>query len=314
MSKRSPYDVLGVPKGADEATVKKAFRRRAKDLHPDRNISDPKAQERFSELNQAYEIIGDKDKRRQFDSGQIDAEGKPRFQSFEGMGGGPAAGGGFRPGAGGPNMEDIFRQFGFGAGGSGDPFADLARGRRAAGGNFQDTDAAGRSSAAADTEGDLLLTLEEAAAGGRKRVTLPSGKEGDVAFPAGVEAGQMIRLRGQGRSASMGRPAGDLLLKVRYAAHERFTLDGKTLRTAVSVPLADAVLGGTIRVPTLKGAIELTLPPGTDGGKIFRLKGKGFPSAPNAGDLHVRIDIALPKDDQELVALMRIRRARAPVG
>ncbi len=135
-----------------------------------------------------------------------------------------------------------------------------------------------------------------------------------MAFPAGVEAGQVIRLRGQGRAASLGRPAGDLLLRVRHAAHDRFALEGRNIRTAVSVPLADAVLGGGVRVPTLTGALELTIPPGTDGGRLFRLKGKGFPGPNGAGDLIVRIDIALPKSDHELEALMRIRRARASVG
>jgi DnaJ-class molecular chaperone len=316
MSKRSPYDVLGVPKGTDDEAIKKAFRKRAKELHPDRNAKDPKAQERFSELNTAYEILGDKEKRRQFDGGQIDAEGKPRFHGFEGMGAGGQGGGfsGFRGGQGGPggpNMEEIFRQFGFG-GGSGDPFADLARGRR--GPNINEADPFGRGPPSADTEGELVLTLEEAAAGGKKRVTLPSGKEGDVAFPAGVEAGQVIRLRGQGRAASLGRPAGDLLLKVRHAAHDRFALDGKHLRIGVAVPLAEAVLGGSVRVPTLTGAIDLTIPQGTDGGKVFRLKGKGFPAAAGAGDLLVRIDIAVPKGDAELEALMRMRRAKAKAG
>jgi DnaJ-class molecular chaperone len=312
MTARNPYDILGVPKGAEDENIKKAYRKRAKELHPDRNAKDPKAQERFAELNTAYEILGDKDKRRQFDTGQIDGDGKPRFAGFDGMGGAP--GSGFGGGRGGPNMEDIFRQFGFGMGGgaggpTGDPFADLGQVRRR--GDFKTADPFGRTqSAATETEGELALTLEEAAKGGKKRITLPSGKEGDVAFPAGVEAGQVIRLRGQGKAGSMGRPDGDLLLKVRYAVHERFTLEGKTLRTSVSVPLSDAVLGGLLRVPTLMGAIELTLPPGTDGGKIMRLKGKGFPAQAGAGDLHVRIDIALPKNDHELEALMRIRRAR----
>jgi DnaJ-class molecular chaperone len=312
MTTRNPYDILGVPKGAEDENIKKAFRKRAKELHPDRNAKDPRAQERFAELNTAYEILSDKDKRHQFDSGQIDADGKPRFSGFDGMGGGP--GGGFAGGRGGSNMEDIFRQFGFGMGGgaqgsTGDPFADLAQARRR--GDFKSADPFGRPSSALETEGELVLTLEEAAKGGKKRITLPSGKEGDVAFPAGVEAGKVIRLRGQGQAGSMGRSAADLLLKVRYAAHERFTLEGKTLRASVSVPLTDAVLGGTLRVPTLTGVIELTLPPGTDGGKVMRLKGKGFPAATGPGDLHVRIDIALPKNDHELEALMRIRRARA---
>jgi DnaJ-class molecular chaperone len=308
MSSRSPYEVLGVPRSADEEAIKKAFRRKAKELHPDRNKSDPKAQDRFAELNTAHEILSDAEKRRQFDQGAIDAEGKPRFHGFEGMRGrgGPAGG----PN---PNMEEVFRHFGFGTGGTGDPFADLARGRQRqrnpfetfGGDPFSEAQPASR-----DTEAEISLTLEEAAAGGKKRLTMPSGKEGEVAYPAGIEAGQVIRVRGQGRPESLGRPAGDLMLKVRLAPHERFTLDGKNLRAGVEVALADAVLGGPVRIPTLTGAIELTLPVGTDGGKVFRLKGKGFPGKDGAGDLLVRIDIVLPKGDKDLETLMLRRRAR----
>jgi DnaJ-class molecular chaperone len=314
MSSRNPYDVIGIPRTAEEEAIKRAFRKKAKELHPDRNMSDPKAQERFAELNQAYEILSDKEKRKQFDRGEIGGDGKSRFEGFSG---GPGRG------QGGPSMDDIFRSFGFGmgggAGGSGDPFADLARGRGRAqggpsgfpGGGFQQAEP--MAGAARDTEGELVLTLEDAAKGGSKRVTMPSGKEGEVNFPKGVMPGQVIRVRGQGKAASLGRPAGDLMLKVRLASHERFQLDGKTLRTQVELPLTDAILGGAVRVPTLTGTLELTVPPGTDGGKVFRLKGKGYPATDGAGDLLVRMDIVLPKGDVELEALMRIRKARSPV-
>jgi DnaJ-class molecular chaperone len=310
MSSRSPYDVIGIPRNAEDEAIKRAFRKKAKELHPDRNMSDPKAQARFSELNQAYEILSDKDKRKQFDRGEIDGEGKARFEGFSA---GPGRG------QGGPSMDDIFRSFGFGMGGSGDPFADLARGTGRAqggpsgfpGGSFQQTDPMG--GATRDAEGELVLSLEEAAKGGSKRVTMPSGRDGDVVIPRGIMPGQVIRVRGQGKPVSLGRPAGDLLLKVRFASHERFQLEGKSIRTTVELPLSDAVLGGAVRVPTLTGALELTIPPGTDGGKVFRLKGKGFPAADGAGDLLVRIDIVLPKGDVELEALMRIRKARSPV-
>ncbi len=252
---RDPYEVLGVTRSASAADIKSAFRRLAKKLHPDANKHDPKAAARFAELNAAYEIVGDKDKRKAFDGGEIDAEGKPRFQGFEGFGRRPGAGGGFgheggfetftwgpegvhtaggRAGARGfGGFEDILKDV-FGARG--------AAGRARAGGNvhFEPEDfgaAAGRDISAA-----LSITLAEAAKGVKKRVQLPTGKEVEVKIPAGLDEGQQIRLKGQGLPGAGGR-TGDLLITVSVTPHPLFKRDGVDLRLDLPVALYEAVLG-----------------------------------------------------------------------
>jgi DnaJ-class molecular chaperone len=314
---RDPYEVLGVSKKADAAEIKKAFRRLAKRHHPDSNKNDPKAQARFSELNTAYEILGDDKKRAQFDRGEIDAEGKPRFQGFPG--GGPRTGGA----QGGPG-ETIFESFSFGPegfqrrpgrGGRGGGFEDILGqmfggfgGARSQGGAFEDfaTEAPPRGS---DIAASLTVSLADAAAGAKKRVRLATGKEIEVTIPAGIHDGQSVRLRGQGLSA--GGPAGDAIVTVRIAPHPSLKPEGADLRAEVSIPLEDAVLGGTARVPTLDGAVELKIPPGTSSGRTFRLKGKGLPKKEGgAGDLLATVGIDLGTPDPELEALMKKRRER----
>ena len=158
----------------------------------------------------------------------------------------------------------------------------------------------------------MEVTLEEVAKGGKRRVTLGNGREIEVTIPAGIEQGKQIRLRGLGEPGPFGGEPGDALVTVRYQRHPVFEVTGKDLRVSVDVPLADAVLGGSLRVPTLGGAVEMKLPPGAQGGKTLRLKGKGLPLKSGAGDLLVRLNIQIPKDDKELEALMRKRReARA---
>jgi len=316
---RDPYEVLGVPKKANAAEIKKAFRRLAKRHHPDSNKNDPKAQARFSELNTAYEILGDDKKRAQFDRGEIDAEGKPRFQEFSGFGGGRGAGG-FqgRPG------ETIFESFSFGpegfqrrsghggrSGGVEDILGQMFGGfggARSQGGAFEDfaTEAPPRGS---DIAASLTISLAEAARGAKKRVRLATGKEIEVTIPAGIHDGQSVRLRGQGLTA--GGPAGDAIVTVRIAPHPSLKPEGADLRAEISIPLEDAMLGGTARVPTLDGAVELKIPPGTSGGRTFRLKGKGLPRKEGGtGDLLATVQIDLGAPDPELEALMKKRRER----
>jgi DnaJ-class molecular chaperone len=314
---RDPYEVLGVSKKADAAEIKKAFRRLAKRHHPDSNKNDSKAQARFSELNTAYEILGDDKKRAQFDRGEIDAEGKPRFQGFSGFGGGPGAGGS----PGGPG-ETTFESFSFGPegfqrrpgrGGRSGGFEDILGqmfggfgGARSQGGVFEDftTEASPRGS---DIAASLTVSLAEAARGAKKRVRLATGKEIEVTIPAGIRDGQSIRLRGQGLSA--GGPAGDAIVTVRIAPHPSLKPEGADLRAEISIPLEDAVLGGTARVPTLDGAVELKIPPGTSGGRTFRLKGKGLPKKEGgAGDLLATVEIDIGASDPALEALMKKRR------
>jgi DnaJ-class molecular chaperone len=309
---RDPYSVLGIPKGATDADVKKAFRRAAKQHHPDQNQQDPKATERFAEVNSAYEILGDTTKRAQFDRGEIDAAGKPKFQGFPG-------GGGF--GGGGQSADDMFRHFrnmGGGragsAGGTGDAsdifgrmFGETAQRARGAG------QQRAKPQPGADANVTMLITLEDIVSGEAKRVRLPTNRDLEVAIPHNVKDGQTVRLRGQGYSSPTGGEPGDAMLTIRIQTHERFIVDGFDLKTRVAVPLEDAVLGGPILVPTLGGEAQIGIPSMTSGGKTFRLKGKGLPqqgggSSTAAGDLYVAIDILLPTNDSELSALMRRRR------
>jgi len=314
---RDPYDVLGVTRKASEAEIKKAFRRLAKKHHPDANKNDAKAQGRFSELNSAYEILGDATKRAQFDRGEIDAEGKPRFQGFPGSGG---FGGGQRGGFQGGPGETIFESFSFGPGGhqrrssGGAGFEDIisqmfggARGHAGGGAGFEPFETEAPIHRGSDVVTHVTVTLAEAALGTKKRVYLPTGKEVEVTIPAGIADGQPVRLRGQGLSA--GGPAGDAIVTIHIAAHPDLKSDGHDLRAEISIPVEDAVLGGIARVPTLEGAVELKIPPGTSGGRTFRLKHKGLPiKGGGRGDLLATAQIELGNPDPELEALMRKRR------
>src|SRR6476659_4759205 len=320
---RDPYDILGVSKNASAAEVKSAFRRQAKKLHPDANKHDPKAATRFAELNAAYEILGEADKRKAFDRGEIDAEGKPRFQGFEGFGGGrgPGAGqdGQFETCTGG---RDGFGRAGGGGGGfrGFGGFEDIlkeafggarARGRPGGGFQFEEPDSAS-ARGGQDITAALIITLAEAAAGTQKRVHLRTRNEVDVKIPAGLNDGQTIRLKGQGLAGSGGR-VGDLLIAVSVAPHPVFTREGADLRLDLPITLYEAVLGGKVRVPTLDGAVELAIPAGTNSGRTFRLKGKGFPAKQGKGDLLACVSITLPDDgDAGLAELMRTWQATKP--
>jgi DnaJ-class molecular chaperone len=314
---RDPYEVLGVQRGASAAAIKSAFRKLAKKHHPDANKNDPKAADRFAELNSANEIIGDEAKRKQFDRGEIDAEGKPRFQGFPGGGGprGASPGGGFEQynfrsgggGAGGPGgggFEDILSSMFGGAA------AGAARGGRRGPQSFEfDTGIAPD----LDLNVAMTVSLEEAVNGGEKRVRLPNGKELNVKIPAGVVSGQQIRLKGQGETVPGHRP-GDLMITVTVAPHAFFKVDGSDLRVDLPITLYEAVLGGKVRVPTLGGAVELSIPKNTSSGRTFRLKGKGMPKGGGAsGDLFVTTRIILPDgNDAELEALMQKWRDTHP--
>ena len=315
---RDPYDVLGVPRSADAAAIKSAFRKLAKKLHPDANKSDPKAAQRFGELNAAYEILGDDGKRKAFDRGEIDGDGKPRFHGFEGFRGQPS--GGFRP----EDFESMFpggsfRRSGRGGGGFGG-FEDILKGMfgaAAAGGRrtgfdtHVDTEDFAAPQAGRDVSVPLTISLAEAAKGGTRRVRLPSGKDVDVKIPAGLADGQQIRLKGQGLPGP--GAVGDALITVTIAPHPLFARDGNNLRLELPVTLYEAVLGAKVRVPTLDGAVELAIPAGTSSGRTFRLKGKGLPGKGGAGDLLAKVTIVLPDHkDPELDELMRKWRDANP--
>ena len=299
---RDPYTVLGVSKSASEAEIKKAFRKLDKQYHPDQNRDNPKAQEKFSEVNQAYEILGDKTKRGQFDRGEIDAEGKEKFRGFEGFGGGGAG-----------------RQGGFGAGGfrqehvDESSFADIINEMFGGAGRGQaGTKRRSAARAGDDVVANATLTLEEIVKGQKIRVALPVGKTVDVTVPNGVENGQQIRLKGQGMPGAGGGRNGDALITVTIRPHSLFKPDGTDLRLDLPVTLDEAVLGAKVRVPTLEGAVALSIPPMSSGGRVMRLKGKGLPDkAGKRGDILATLKITLPEEpDADLDAVMEKWRAK----
>jgi DnaJ-class molecular chaperone len=320
---RDPYEILGVSKGASETDIKSAYRRLAKKLHPDANKHDPKAATRFAELNAAYEIVGDDKKRKAFDNGEIDAEGKPRFRGFEGFGAQPGRRGGFSPG-GGAHFEhfnygpDGFERQGGGGGGG---FEDLLRGMfggaarsgrpRGFGAQFEPEEFATESTGQ-DLHAALTISLPDAARGTKTRVHLPTGKDVEVKIPAGLTSGQQIRLKGQGWPSPAGN-AGDALITVNVAPHPLFTLDGSDLRIDLPITLYEAALGGKVRVPTLDGAVDLAIPAGTNSGRTFRLKGKGLKAKSGSGDLLATVRVMLPeKTDDEFKELMKTWRDKKP--
>ncbi len=299
---RDPYSILGVPKTASEKDIKSAFRKLAKQFHPDQNKDNPKAKESFAEANAAYEILGDKTKRRQFDNGEIDAEGKERFQGFEGFGGGQpfgnARGGmgdmGNMGGMGG--AEDILSQMFGGAAFGGGPSG--------MGGQRRGTQS--RPPKGEDRKISLTVHLKDLAAG-KAPIRLGPDRTVSVTIPPEPTDGQIVRLKGQGHEGPAGR--GDVLITLSISDHPDYRREGSNLRTHVPVDLKTAVLGGKIRVPTLSGAVALNIPPWSNSGSVFRLRGKGLPNrAGGRGDILAVAAVSLPEDpDEELIELMKQR-------
>jgi DnaJ-class molecular chaperone len=316
---RDPYDVLGVSKKASPEEIKRSFRRLAKKLHPDANKKDPRAAAKFAEINAAYELLGDEKKRKAFDRGEIDAEGKPRFHGFESASAGPGRGFGFG------GRDNHFESFTFGPegfrrssgrGGGFNRFEDIlsdmfagvsaGSGPRSPFGSRFEADEFGGPARGHDITAALTITLAEAAKGVTKRVRLTTGKDVEVKIPAGLTDGQQIRLKGQGL-------AGHALITVTIAPHPQLKPEGANLRLEFPITLYEAVLGAKIRVPTLDGAVDLAIPPGTSAGRTFRLKGKGLPTKSGHGDLFATVRIVLPdRQDAELEALMRKWRDSKP--
>ncbi|GAA0736602.1 DnaJ C-terminal domain-containing protein [Sphingomonas japonica] len=285
-----PYATLGVARGASEAEIKKAYRTLAKELHPDRNKDNPKASERFSNVTQAYDLLTDKDKRARFDRGEIDGDGNPT-SPFGGQGG-------FRPGAGqadfggeGGDFGDIFEGlFGRGGGARGGGGFASGFGRRAA-------------PKGANVAYRLAVGFEDAAALKPQRITLADGKTIDLKLPVGVESGTQMRLTGKGQQGPGGN--GDAIVTIEVTPHRFFTRDGDDVRIDLPISLAEAVLGGQVRVPTTEGAVMLTVPRGSTSGKVLRLKGKGFHRKTGGrGDQLVTLMIDIPANDADLIAFV----------
>lgn len=293
-----PYQTLGIARGADDAAIKKAYRKLAKELHPDRNKDNPKAAERFSQVTNAYDLLTDKDKRARFDRGEIDGDGNPTAPfGFGGGGGRPGAGGmggGFRSQGfdfggddGGVDMSDIFEGL-FGAGGG-----------RGGSGGFSSGFGRRPASKGANAAYRLQVPFTDAATLSPQRVTLATGQTIDLKLPPGVETGTQMRLSGKGEPGPGG--PGDAIVTIEVQPHRHFVRDGDDVRLDLPITLAEAVKGGQVKVPTVEKPVMLTVAPGTSSGKTLRLKGKGFArKGGGRGDQLVTLQIAIPADDAEL--------------
>ncbi|NIJ62291.1 DnaJ-class molecular chaperone [Erythrobacter flavus] len=299
MNTSDPYTTLGVARNASEKDIKSAYRKLAKELHPDRNKDNPQASERFSKVTNAYDLLSDKDKRAQFDRGEIDADGNPA-NPFAGMGGG----GGFRPNGGqrGYRAED-FQGFGTEDVDLGDIFEGLFGGRGPRGGPgagpFGGAQQRRGPQKGADIAYKLRVPFVDAAALKDQRITLADGKTIDLKLPKGVEDGTQMRLKGKGEQGPGG--AGDGLVTIAIDRHTLFRREGDDVRNDLPITLDEAVRGGKVRVPTVDGPVMMTIKPGTNGGSVLRLKGKGFTRKNGTrGDQLVTLEIQLPEQLGEL--------------
>ena len=287
-----PYSILGVSKGADEKAIKSAYRKLAKELHPDKNKDNPKASERFSEITQAYDLLSDPKKRGQFDRGEIDENGQPRFAGGNPFGGGGYSqggpgGGNFDFGSGGIDLGDIFDGL-FGGGG----------GRPGAGPRPQQAPPP----KGANIAYEHLVSFTDAATLAPQRIMLGDGKTVEFKLPAGLVAGQQIRIPGRGQPGLGGN--GDAMVTLKLGKHPVLARDGDHIRIDLPISIKEAVDGGKVKVPTVDGAVMLTVPPRTNSGAVLRIKGRGFTTKSGArGDQLVTLMIHLPSDPVELSRL-----------
>lgn len=293
-TKTDPYTVLGVARDATPAQIKAAYRRLAKKHHPDLNPGDAAAADRFREIAAAHDLLSDPEKRARFDRGEIDQDGQERpargfYRDFaEGPGGATYTGG--------PDLsaEDLFAELFGRMGGTGGRSGGKARG--------------------ADVSYTLRVDFLDAVNGGRRRLTLPDGRELEVTIPPGTHDRQTLRLKGQGQSGFGGGPAGDAYVEVHVQPHAIFTRKDSDIHVEVPVTLKEAVLGARIQVPTVSGPVMLTVPKGANTGTTLRLRGKGVPGRAGgpaggqpsgdqpAGDQYVRLKVMLPETpDPELI-------------
>lgn len=303
------YATLGVAKDADDTAIKKAYRKLARKHHPDQNPGDPKAEERFKEIGEAYSVLSDKKQRTEYDQIRAYAGGMPRFQAGSG---GPGASGfedifgsmfsnGFpsststrsRPSAAYANdsYEDIMRDFG----GYSDIFGSQP-GRNYGGSSYGTRSRFASPQKGRDINATIDLSFREAVSGITEKLTV-NGKEITTRIPAGVNDGAKVRLRGKGHPGSAGGEDGDLVLSLRVAKHPVFSLDGRNIRVVVPITFPEAAQGAEIEVPTVTGPpVKVRVPAGTPNGRVLRVKGKGAQTSKGAGDLLVKVEVQVPKN------------------
>ncbi|NLR79636.1 DnaJ C-terminal domain-containing protein [Chitinophaga eiseniae] len=292
MDVKDYYKILGVEKAATAEQIKKAYRRLAVKYHPDKNPDDKAAEEKFKEINEAYEVLSDAEKRKKYDQFGENYKyyeqhgGRPEdydWSQFGGRGRGQTYSSG--------NMEDIFG----GAGGEGfsDFFEQLFGSRFAGGRRGQTSQGPGRGR---DVQATMEVTLEDAYTGATRQVEV-NGSRLNIKLKPGLYEGQVIRLKGKGSPGRKGGENGDLLISIQLAPHTHYELKGQDIYTDLALPLYTAILGGKVAVNTPGAALHMNIPAGTDSGKVFRLKGKGMPAYDNkgtAGDLYIKAIIHIP--------------------
>ena len=296
-----PYKELGVSRGASADEIKKAFRKLAKELHPDKNPGNREADERYKRVTAAFDLLGDAEKRAKFDRGEIDADGREQFRGF---GGGAKGGPGGNPFGQGGAQRGGFENIDLD-----ELFGGMFGGARAGGPR------GGFSSRGQDVKATLEISLEDSIAGATRRIQFSDGRTLDVTIPKGAADSQVIRLRGQGAPGASGRSeAGDALITLKIARHPVFQRDGADLTMDLPVSLPDAVLGGKVPVRTPEGTVSMTIPPGSSSGKILRLKGRGAFVGGKRGDLLAKLLILLPDEAHDgltkLAQEMRVNSGR----
>lgn len=308
---RDPYQELGVPRTASADEIRKAFRKLAKQNHPDTNPGNAAAEERFKKVSAAFDIVGDVEKRKKFDAGMLDNDGRETSQGFGGgapWGAGPGPGGfGQRGGPGG------FRTETFEGADLGDILGEMFGGGRGggrpggAGGGF-----GGFSQRGADTRAKLEIDLVDAIRGGKRRIAFSDGRTIDVTIPMGAQDGQTLRLKGQGAPGRSG--PGDAFIEIAVQPHAIFKREGDTLVMDLPVTFYDAVLGGKVEAPTPDGPVNVSVPKGANTGTRLRLRGRGLSDAKGQrGDLFARLEVTLPEGaDAALEAFAEEQKAKRP--
>jgi DnaJ-class molecular chaperone len=310
---RDPYQELGVTRSASADEIRKAFRKLAKANHPDTNPDNKEAEERFKRVSAAFDIIGDPEKKKKFDAGEIDADGR---ETFRGFGGGAGAGGpwGAPPGGGfGGQRRGGYRSETFEDVDLGDILGEMfgGRGGRGGAGGGQGGGFGGFSQRGADVRAKLEIDLIDAIRGGKRRIAFSDGRTVDVSIPKGAQEGQTLRLKGQGAPGRSG--AGDAFIELSIAPHAVFKREGEVLVMDLPVTLYDAVLGGKVEAQTPDGPVTLTIPKGANSGAKLRLKGRGLADAKgNRGDLFARLVVTLPDQADPALEMLAedMRKAR----